>query len=62
MVRSVSCSIPNSRVIAPKTIATSEKDVTKPSAMKIGLALLVPPTDEPSRIGKTGKVHTERRS
>ena len=57
MVRRVSCSIPNNRVIAPNTIATSEKDVTKPSAMKTGLALFVCPTDEPSRIGKTGKVH-----
>jgi hypothetical protein len=44
-------------VIAPKTMATAENDVTKPSAIRSGRVLLVWATDAPRSIGRTGNVH-----
>jgi hypothetical protein len=38
-------------------IATPEKDVTNPSAINSGLAMLVWATDAPRSMGKTGNVH-----
>jgi hypothetical protein len=38
-------------------IATPEKDVTKPSAINSGRALLACAIDAPRRIGRTGNVH-----
>src|SRR5882724_5140323 len=46
----------NTRVIAPSAKATSENDSTKPAAIIAGRALLVWPTDAPSRIGSIGSV------
>src|SRR6478736_9581493 len=55
-VRRVLGSKSNTRVIAPSANATSENDITKPAAIIAGRALLVWPTDAPSRIGSIGSV------
>ncbi len=55
-VRSTLGSKSNTRVIALSANATSENDMTKPSAIIAGRALPVWPTDAPSRIGSIGSV------
>jgi hypothetical protein len=55
-LRSTFGSKSKTRVIALSSKATAENDSTKPSAIMAGRALLVWPTDAPSRIGSTGSV------
>src|SRR5258706_4299924 len=55
-VRSTLGSKSNTRVIALSNNAAAENEMTKPSAISAGRALLVWPTDAPSRIGSIGRV------
>src|SRR5882757_10237783 len=55
-VRSTFGSKSKARVIALSSNATIENDITKPSAIIAGRALLVWPTDAPRRIGNIGRV------
>src|SRR3984893_16611824 len=55
-VRSTLGSKSNTRGIALNANATIENDITKPAAIIAGRALLVWPTDAPSRIGSIGRV------
>jgi len=55
-VRNTSGSESKARVIALSSNATIENDITKPSAIIAGRALLVWPIDAPSRIGSIGRV------
>jgi hypothetical protein len=55
-VRSVSWVRPRASEKAPKTNATEENAIVKPSTMKIGRARLAGPTDAARRVGSIGKM------
>src|SRR5260370_9114112 len=57
IMRRLSGPIPNSSGTTLKATATAANEITKPSAIKAGLALLVCPIEAPRRIGRRGREH-----